>query len=653
MSVATYHYRHARARRMAEAPAVPATPAGAPKIIGFWCLPFHDSYYLKLKINEAYTVDDHRQVQVFKGSRIEAAWAVLANLGLLDQYFPWLKETLNTGIKLWGQDVFTNDQNQHHEEAIDKLEQVLIKHDWVWVVAHNSTAYVGYNGYLPPYGRMLAAEIINGHPQKPTNVRVSGITDIVGVVNGNTARPVRAEEFFKLKSHGIQPAQAFIELAKQFGVTSRIGPTEDPAQDAQAVKEMVDELADKLKAEKTPEILQRKELINKAITQDPKGFTDQIVKHYRAVAKQPEGEKVDLAVHKIMLLIGKYGGQPDADDWANPDLRYLAKFIAPDGVNIDDKRVDKLMEILALKLRPQDLHTLSQLIDSYKAAIRAAGMHSSPVGSPPPATAPKVPTPATPPTPARPAAAMPGPKKGSRAKTDPNQMRMSFESLIQEASFRALYNATNANGLYKHGGMRKIVGADASGQSVTHWIFDPAVPGRVANSRFVVTRPPSPTVGPDGVPMVKYNFKSRPDRSTTGLRALGYIKFLPAGRGRPRTEIDRDVHVYCSCPDFKYRWHKALADAGAAATPTGIGGEATNQDPVVTNPEKKLALCKHLCAMHDYLGQKKADYAAAIAGPSRVSKTGKSVVPMGVDRPQKIKQNAVVSKRGAAPPPNP
>lgn len=56
-----------------------------------------------------------------------------------------------------------------------------------------------------------------------------------------------------------------------------------------------------------------------------------------------------------------------------------------------------------------------------------------------------------------------------------------------------------------------------------------------------------------------------------------------------------------NCPDFKYRWHKALADAGAAATPSGIGGEATNVDPHKTNPGKLRSVCKHLAAFGPFI----------------------------------------------------
>ena len=95
------------------------------------------------------------------------------------------------------------------------------------------------------------------------------------------------------------------------------------------------------------------------------------------------------------------------------------------------------------------------------------------------------------------------------------------------------------------------------------------------------------------------------------MRQKGHIKFIPHMRpGRPKNPLDRDVHVFCTCDDFKYRWHYALAQQDAADEPTGIGGEAYNEPPNTTNPDKKIALCKHLCAMHDYMIQKKSDLAA-------------------------------------------
>jgi len=169
-----------------------------------------------------------------------------------------------------------------------------------------------------------------------------------------------------------------------------------------------------------------------------------------------------------------------------------------------------------------------------------------------------------------------------------------------ESSFRSLLQDTQKNGKYKIGGMRLLQG---------RWVYDTAVPGRTENSRFVFTRRPVLSTDHDGLPMYSFSFMSRWNRNTTGMRHSGYVKFIKPKSGilaRIKRylfldQLDLDVHVKCGCPDFKYRWHKALADAGAAATPSGIGGEATNVDPHRTNPGKLRSLCKHLVCMGSFL----------------------------------------------------
>lgn len=176
----------------------------------------------------------------------------------------------------------------------------------------------------------------------------------------------------------------------------------------------------------------------------------------------------------------------------------------------------------------------------------------------------------------------------------------SCRETLTEASFRKLMNDTRVNGLYKYGGMRLIRG---------RWIYDTNVPGRVENSRYVFTRTPILTLDEDGIPMYRCTFLSRWNRNTTGMRHFGRIKFLPPktgilrkiGRYLFQDQLDLDVHVACTCPDFKFRHHWVLAQQGAAATPTGIGGEATNNPPSITNPKHLPCLCKHLYAMGSYL----------------------------------------------------
>jgi len=215
-----------------------------------------------------------------------------------------------------------------------------------------------------------------------------------------------------------------------------------------------------------------------------------------------------------------------------------------------------------------------------------------------------------------------------------------LDKLLMEVTFRKLMDLTQRNGNYKIGGLVKI------GNS---WVTDPRVKGRVQNSMFVVTKPPTWKQDTDGLTRIDYNFKSRPDRSTTGMRQKGYIKFIPPGflkrmiqkikgliKKQPKEGPDSDVHCFCTCPDFKYRWHKVLADKGASHTPTGQGGEATNQPPNITNPTRSLSLCKHLAAMAGYLATTQRDVT------DYVSNKQKNTVPVAPNVAPKVVSGASV-----------
>lgn len=216
-----------------------------------------------------------------------------------------------------------------------------------------------------------------------------------------------------------------------------------------------------------------------------------------------------------------------------------------------------------------------------------------------------------------------------------------LDKLLMEVTFRKLMDLTQRNGNYKIGGLVKI------GNS---WVTDPRVKGRIQNSMFVVTKPPTWKQDTDGLTRIDYNFKSRPDRSTTGLRQKGYIKFIPPGflkrmiqkikglvkKQQPKDGWDSDVHCFCTCPDFKYRWHKVLADKGASHTPTGQGGEATNQQPNITNPTRSLSLCKHLAAMAGYLATTQRDVT------DYVSNKQKNTVPVAPNVAPKVVSGASV-----------
>ena len=171
------------------------------------------------------------------------------------------------------------------------------------------------------------------------------------------------------------------------------------------------------------------------------------------------------------------------------------------------------------------------------------------------------------------------------------------ESLV-EASFRNLLDDTVSNGRYRIGGLRRV------GRL---WVYDRAIPDRASNSRFVVTRRPTLQLDRDGFPVYRFQFRSRPDRNTTNMSHQGYVKFIerPKFLARIRDffkeEIDLQVHVHCTCPDFKYRWHWVLAKANCSHNPTGLGFDAIDKRPDQTNPNGLISMCKHLVVAKDYL----------------------------------------------------
>ena len=111
-----------------------------------------------------------------------------------------------------------------------------------------------------------------------------------------------------------------------------------------------------------------------------------------------------------------------------------------------------------------------------------------------------------------------------------------IESKLHEASFRRLLQYTQQNGRYRIGGMRRINGS---------WVYDPTVPGRIDNSRFVISKPPRPHLDKDGYLVIEFSFKSRPDRCTSGLRHNGSIKLMPDKRASYQSGLK--AMVKCSC----------------------------------------------------------------------------------------------------------
>jgi len=118
---------------------------------------------------------------------------------------------------------------------------------------------------------------------------------------------------------------------------------------------------------------------------------------------------------------------------------------------------------------------------------------------------------------------------------------------LEEASFSKLLGLTQSNGGYRYGGMRKVN---------DRWVIDPAINGRLDNSRFIVTSMPSWRLGQDGFPVMPYVCKSAPERSTTGMKQVGFVRvtnqggFLRKLAGKLIPQIraaEPDVQVFCSC----------------------------------------------------------------------------------------------------------
>lgn len=226
---------------------------------------------------------------------------------------------------------------------------------------------------------------------------------------------------------------------------------------------------------------------------------------------------------------------------------------------------------------------------------------------------------------------------------DPNSSDVRESKKLEEASYFDLWNATRRNGDYKYGGMRKIHG---------RWIYDPTVPGRTQNGkRFVTVALPKVSLDDEGRITINFRYQSRPTRNTTGISHVGYVKFSDhtsflktASRNIGKAMAKRDVHTRCSCPDFQFRWHWVLSQIGAAPEPTGPG----NLPPNKTNPQKKIAMCKHLCAVSPFLLFRSPAFDKEIRKAIKTTKKAQTRPAPNPDEPAIVKDGA---KIGEDPPP--
>jgi hypothetical protein len=114
--------------------------------------------------------------------------------------------------------------------------------------------------------------------------------------------------------------------------------------------------------------------------------------------------------------------------------------------------------------------------------------------------------------------------------------------------------------------------------------------GRKGRSSNVYVRPPKAITDAYGNDVLEYSFKSQ--NSTTGNRQTGYIRFLGGG------EETSDVEVFCSCPDYKFRYEHVNWKDGSASEPKD---PKTKAFPIKTNPSGDIGLCKHLLAASKYV----------------------------------------------------
>jgi hypothetical protein len=131
-------------------------------------------------------------------------------------------------------------------------------------------------------------------------------------------------------------------------------------------------------------------------------------------------------------------------------------------------------------------------------------------------------------------------------------------------------------------------------------------PGRIKRGRNDVTARSIRVKSEDNQEIWAFNYKSDP--STTGNRWHGYVRFFKEDVSQKDNAEDLYCQVDCDCPDFRYRY--AYNNAVADVTP--IGADSINK-----NNGKKwrprsqggvgdygVGLCKHLCALSEYLKTK-------------------------------------------------
>lgn len=139
-----------------------------------------------------------------------------------------------------------------------------------------------------------------------------------------------------------------------------------------------------------------------------------------------------------------------------------------------------------------------------------------------------------------------------------------------------------------------------------------------------------------------FRYKSNP--STTGRPWHGFIQFFKEDVGSKENAEDLECMIDCDCPDYRYRYAYNNRQAGAGWTGKHSGWTHNNQN----NGQKwrprsqggvgdyGVGLCKHLCALKEYLD--------TVVEPNAPQPDDK--IPLSIAKsPEPVKQKVPASKQ--------
>ena len=138
-------------------------------------------------------------------------------------------------------------------------------------------------------------------------------------------------------------------------------------------------------------------------------------------------------------------------------------------------------------------------------------------------------------------------------------------------------------------------------------LFDGSDPERKDRAKGDVNARSTRVITMDEDEAWTFNYKSNP--STTGDRWHGYVRFLKESAiGENKSMDDIDCKIECDCPDFRYRYRYNDAAIGASDNNDNPDFKRTRDDYNKQKPRmpgnNKVGMCKHLCALADFLKTK-------------------------------------------------